>query len=409
MLAEGAKDKAEQFAKDHEFKAFKGADVNRAAWVKALKPIPREQWPPWVSLRDEWPKWAKLSQVTIVPFYDRTGLIYETLGTLNDALGQEILITFIVVVLMVMHLRSSVLIGMMLPLAVMLCFVTMKTFHVDANIVALSGIAIAIGTIVDMGIVVCENILRHLDEAPPEAPRLEVVHRAASEVGGAVLTAVATTIISFLPVFFMIGQEGKLFKPLAFTKSFALLASVVIALTVLPPAAHIIFCGRIRSKMIRAVLHALIAAAGVGLGIYGITRGSGLIIASGAGVLLMGLHSMFSSRLPKWLSRLAPWAANAVVVVLLAYVLSIYWQPLGPELGKARNFGFVAGMVGTLLGFFRLFQLAYPWLLRLCLAHKWIFSAMSAVVLVLGASPNEQASSNVPNAIVTEAARPSVL
>ncbi|MDY7011806.1 MAG: efflux RND transporter permease subunit, partial [Planctomycetota bacterium] len=94
-----------------------------------------------------------VSKVTIVPFYDRASLIYETLGTLNDALAQEILITFIVVIIMVMHLRSSVLIGGMLPLAVLLCFIAMKTFGVDANIVALSGIAIAIGTIVDMGIV----------------------------------------------------------------------------------------------------------------------------------------------------------------------------------------------------------------------------------------------------------------
>ena len=86
-----------------------------------------------------------VSKVTVVPFYDRTGLIYETLGTLNDALTQEILITCIVVILMVMHLRSSVLIGGLLPLAVLMCFIAMKYFGVDANIVALSGIAIAIG------------------------------------------------------------------------------------------------------------------------------------------------------------------------------------------------------------------------------------------------------------------------
>jgi Cu(I)/Ag(I) efflux system membrane protein CusA/SilA len=115
-----------------------------------------------------------VSKVTVVPFYDRTGLIYETLGTLNDALIQEILITCIVVILMVMHLRSSVLIGGLLPLAVLMCFIAMKYFGVDANIVALSGIAIAIGTMVDMGIVICENILRHLERASPDAPRLEV-------------------------------------------------------------------------------------------------------------------------------------------------------------------------------------------------------------------------------------------
>ncbi|MHC4158727.1 MAG: efflux RND transporter permease subunit, partial [Planctomycetota bacterium] len=213
------------FARANGFEAYVDTKINHESWLNYLRTTPP----------DQWPNWANISQVTVVPFYDRTGLIYETLGTLNDSLSQEILITCIVVILMVMHLRSSILIGGMLPLAVLLCFIAMKYFKVDANIVALSGIAIAIGTIVDMGIVVCENILRHLEKAPPETPKLEVVHRAASEVGSAVITAVATTVISFLPVFTMIGAEGKLFKPLAFTKTFALIASVVIALTVIPP------------------------------------------------------------------------------------------------------------------------------------------------------------------------------
>ncbi|MBT3762488.1 MAG: efflux RND transporter permease subunit, partial [Candidatus Marinimicrobia bacterium] len=106
-----------------------------------------------------------VSQVTVVPFYDRTGLIYETLGTLKHALQDEILITIIVILVMVMHFRTSLLISSMLPLTVLMVFVGMKLFKVDANIVALSGIAIAIGTIVDMGIVVMENILKHLEKA----------------------------------------------------------------------------------------------------------------------------------------------------------------------------------------------------------------------------------------------------
>ncbi|MDY6971842.1 MAG: efflux RND transporter permease subunit, partial [Thermodesulfobacteriota bacterium] len=100
------------------------------------------------------------SQVTVVPFYDRTGLINETLGTLNTALTEEIMVTIIVILFMLMHLRSSMLVAGLLPLAVLMCFIAMKLFKVDANIVALSGIAIAIGTMVDMGIVLCENILK---------------------------------------------------------------------------------------------------------------------------------------------------------------------------------------------------------------------------------------------------------
>ena len=102
------------------------------------------------------------SQITIVPFYDRTGLIYETLGTLNTALYEEILVTILVIIIAVWHLRSSILISALLPLAVLICFIGMKVFKVDANIVALSGIAIAIGTIVDMGVIVCENIFKLL-------------------------------------------------------------------------------------------------------------------------------------------------------------------------------------------------------------------------------------------------------
>jgi len=369
-------DDLRRYAREQGFDAYSGSEINHNAWVEHLRSLSEEQWP----------EWANISQVTIVPFYDRAGLIYETLGTLNDALAQEILITFIVVILMVLHLRSSLLIGTMLPLAVLLCFIAMKTFGVDANIVALSGIAIAIGTIVDMGIVISENILRHLDEAPPEVPRLEVIHRAAGEVGSAVLTAVATTVVSFLPVFTMIGAEGKLFKPLAFTKTFALIASVVIALTVLPAAAHVIFCGRIRGKTLRDILYGLLVAAGAALGAYGVVMVSFLITASGVALLLFGLYKAFEGFLPKRASGVATWGANLVVVLLVGYLLSAYWEPLGPERGAVRNFLFVAMLVGALLGFFRLFQLVYPWMLHRALAHKVIFSCVIGLVLLLGAT-----------------------
>jgi Cu(I)/Ag(I) efflux system membrane protein CusA/SilA len=184
-----ARESVGQYGTTNGFAAYSGTELNHDEWVKHLRSTDR----------DEWPEWVTTSQVTVVPFYDRTGLIYETLGTLNTALVEEILVTIIVILVMVMHLRSSILISALLPLAVLMCFIAMRVFGVDANIVALSGIAIAIGTMVDMGIILCENILTHLDDADPEEDRLEVVFRASSEVGGAVLTAVATTIVSFLP------------------------------------------------------------------------------------------------------------------------------------------------------------------------------------------------------------------
>ncbi len=356
-----------RFARDHGFEAYEGSDLNQDAWLAALRAMPRGQWP----------AWATISKVAIVPFYDRTGLIYETLGTLNDALAHEILITLIVVVLMVMHLRSSILIGSMLPLAVLLCFVAMRLFGVDANIVALSGIAIAIGTIVDMGVVVCENILRHQEQAPPDADRFQVVHRAASEVGGAVLTAVLTTIVSFLPVFFMIGAEGKLFRPLAFTKTFALLASAVIALTVLPPLAHSLFGLRISGRRMRWIVGGLLIAAAGAVGVL-LAWWIGLIIA------VPGLYLLVKGGLPESATKAAPWAANLAIVAVVVVLLSGYWEPLGPERGLVRNVIFVAGMVAALLGLFRLFQWVAPAVLRSCLAHKVPFLIATAVLMLVG-------------------------
>ena len=153
---------------------------------------------------------GRTSRLTIVPFYDRTELIEETLGTLEEALSLEILITILVIVVMVFNLRASVLISGLLPVAVLMVFVSMKLFGVDANIVALSGIAIAIGTMVDVGVILSENIIRHLEEnrdrkQAEQFPINTVVYNATAEVSGAILTAVLTTIISFIPVFTMIG------------------------------------------------------------------------------------------------------------------------------------------------------------------------------------------------------------
>ena len=117
---------------------------------------------------DQRPEWLRYSKLTIVPFYDRSGLIQETLGTLGSAINAEILVTIIVILVMVRHLASSVLISGLLPLAALMTFIAMRQFGVDANIVALSGIAIAIGSMVDMGIVICENILQKLKQAETE-------------------------------------------------------------------------------------------------------------------------------------------------------------------------------------------------------------------------------------------------
>ena len=175
-----------------------------------------------------------VSKVRIVPFYDRSGLIHETLGTLDKALYAEILITIIVILLMLRNFRTSVIIASMLPGAILLCFVFMKIIGISANIVALAGIAIAIGAVVDVGIVMCENVIRHLKENKDKLPAGIVVQRALTEVAGPVSTAVLTTVISFLPIFFLQYTEGKLFRPLAWTKTITLSCSLILGLTLLP-------------------------------------------------------------------------------------------------------------------------------------------------------------------------------
>jgi Cu(I)/Ag(I) efflux system membrane protein CusA/SilA len=318
-----------------------------------------------------------VSQIKIVPFYDRTGLIYETLGTLNNALVEEILVTIIVVLIMVLHLRSSILISGLLPVAVLMVFIAMKQFGVDANIVALSGIAIAIGTMVDLGVVISENILKHLDEAEPDESKLEVIFRATSEVGSAVLTAVATTVVSFLPVFTMEAAEGKLFKPLAFTKTFALIASVIVALTIIPPFAQLLFTGKIKSQKLRRNIHIALIFVGI-FSMFALKWWIGVIL-----VLIGGFH-FFELRVPtsqrKWLSYIP--VGFAVLIVIL--FLTDHWLPLGPEKGLILNLFFVGLLIGGLLALFIVFQHYYSPLLKWVLDHKLAFLSIPSVVVLLG-------------------------
>ncbi|MBI4559623.1 MAG: efflux RND transporter permease subunit [Candidatus Hydrogenedentes bacterium] len=359
----------EQIAKAQGFEAYGSAEIDPAAWMQWLRSHERAQWPEWITT----------SQVTIIPYYDRTGLIYETLGTLNSAILEEVIITIIVIIVMVTHLRSSILISSVLPLAVLMSFIGMKTFGIDANIVSLSGIAIAIGTIVDMGIIICENILKHLDAADPKEDRLHVVFRASSEVGSAVLTAISTTVVSFLPVFTMIGAEGKLFKPLAFTKTFALAASVIVALTIIPALAHILLAGRLSSKkLMKGMLIALLVAGAV----------IALTVAWWAGLVIIGfsLYYLFVDRLPERYRKFGPWVANGVALLLVGIVLTNHWLPLGPDKGLALNLGFVTLVIGGLLSTYLVMQWTYRYVLGFFLAHKLIYLSMPVALVLAGLS-----------------------
>ncbi|MFP6582055.1 MAG: efflux RND transporter permease subunit [Candidatus Hydrogenedentota bacterium] len=316
------------------------------------------------------------SRVTIVPFYDRSNLIHETLGTLSTALTQEILVTIIVVLVMVFHLRSSILISGLLPLAVLMSFIAMHTFGVDANVVALSGIAIAIGTMVDMGVVVCENILKHLDTMEEDEPTSKVILRATVEVGSAVLTAVMTTIVSFLPVFTMEAAEGKLFKPLAFTKTFAILASVIVALMIIPPVAHLMFARRSRLERLRVI-------GNIALVLLGIVLALKLSLWAGMLVTVVGLYRLAETYLPPIVRSSSRYVLTSTIALLVAVVLAREWAPLGPEQGWLNGV-FVIGLIGGILTIAYIIQWVYVPVLRFCLANKALFLSIPSVLVLFG-------------------------
>ncbi len=322
-----------------------------------------------------------VSKVTIVPFYDRTGLIKETLGTLQDGLFHEILIAIIVVIVLMMNLRASILISSLLPIGVLVTFIAMKQFGVDANIVALSGIAIAIGVMVDVGIVFTENIIRHLEIEENKSLNgkklLEVIYTAAVEVASAIITALSTTIVSFLPVFAMEAAEGKLFKPLAFTKTFALLASLAIGIVIIPPLAHTLFSIRFDKKRIKRTLGYSLIASGV---ILSIATGNYLAMALTA----FGVNNLLEHRWRRHQRNYSNYITIAITLCIIIYFLCIEWLPLGPKNSTMINFLFVIGIVGTVLGTLMTIVHYYSVILKWCLHNKWKFLSLPILIVLFG-------------------------
>lgn len=188
----------------------------------------------------------ELDGIKIKGIYDRTELVDQTISTLTEALIQEIAITIAVIILFLLHVRASLVVATTLPIAVLMAFIAMNTFGVDANIMSLAGIAIAIGTMVDMGIIISENVFRGIADWEKagrpngEEGRMETIVQMTREVAPAMITAVSTTIISFLPVFFLTGRDFRLFAPLAWTKTFSLMASLIVAVVLVPPLARLL-------------------------------------------------------------------------------------------------------------------------------------------------------------------------
>lgn len=326
------------------------------------------------------------SQLTIVPFYDRSDLIYETLGTLEEALSLEILITILVVIVMVYNLRASLLISSLLPISVLMVFIAMRYFGVDANIVALSGIAIAIGTMVDLGIILSENIIKHINEAPPDKKLIEIIYDGASEVATAILTAVSTTIVSFIPIFTMQAAEGKLFGPLAFTKSFALIAALIVSLLIMPTLAHWFFGFKIKNTKLKKYGSYILLIIGIIALIVG-QNWAGLILilfgAIGVAKKTIDNRNISLASVPKFLLE---YAEIITVLFAVVWLLAKYWLPLGASQSLLLNFVFVSVLVGAILGAFTLLEFQYKKILTWCLNNKLKFLALPTVLILLAAN-----------------------
>lgn len=321
-----------------------------------------------------------VSKITVVPFYDRTGLIKETIGTLETSLSHEILICIIVIIVLVLNLRASVVIASMLPIAVLSTFIIMRYTGIAANIVALSGIAIAIGVMVDVGVVFVESIIRYMEMPENRGIRkgkamVNLIYKAVSEVSGAIATAMITTIVSFLPVFVMEAQEGKMFSPLAYTKTYALASAFVLGLILLPTLSYILFSVRIDSKRIRKVLNYILIAAGVLLSVL-------YSNIPALGLTAVGLNNLLAHRWKK--PGISNYINIGIALVVATYFLAEEWLPMGPQKGIIVNLLFVTGCIAIILALLWLLVIYYERILRWCLNNRWKFMLLPIATILCG-------------------------
>jgi len=278
------------------------------------------------------------SKVQIIPFYDRSVLIEETIETLKIALSHEILICVLVVTFLVFRLRASMVIASLLPIAVLATFIVMKIIGIEANVVALSGIAIAIGVVLDVGIVVVESVLKELDKREAEVKdvktKIKIIEDSIKSIAAPLITGMATTIIGFLPVFFLTAQEGKLFHPLAYTKTFAMISALLLGFAILPAVSYY--------------------------------------------VLFRIPH------LPAKFGKNALPIFRIFVIAAATVFLVFEWLPLGYSAGFAWNLVFVVVSIAAILAALWSLVFYYEKILRWCLANKFLFLLLPLVIVIFG-------------------------
>jgi Cu(I)/Ag(I) efflux system membrane protein CusA/SilA len=296
-----------------------------------------------------------LEGVEVVPVYDRTGLIDETVSTLTESLREELIITAVVIVIFLLHIRASLIVAVTLPMAVLMTFIGMRLFGIDANIMSLAGIAIAIGEVADLGIIISENVYQHLTawetsratNQEDRRSRVDVIIDAAYEVAPAVMTGVSTTIVSFLPVFFLTGRDEKLFTPLAWTKTFAMFAALLVAVLLVPALCRLLLHSA-RWPLWRGAIVAAVA------GLAGVI----------ATVVFWGPWLDQAMAIPLWATA----AGAGLLTALLTLVMTR--ERLRPVEENPTS---------------RLILWMYEPILRFLLSHKFTFMALPALIILLGA------------------------
>ncbi len=253
--------------------------------------------------------------VTIEAVYDRSDLIHRAIATLKKTLFEESVVVALVCVLFLLHVRSALVAILMLPVGVLIAFILMRWLGLNSNIMSLGGIAIAIGAMVDAAIVMIENTHKHIERAPPDAPRLPLIINACREVGPALFFSLLIITVSFLPVFTLEAQEGRMFQPLAYTKTFAMAGAALLSVTLVPVLMLLFVRGRILPE-----------------------------------------HRNPVNRLLIWIYRpiiagVMRWKKATLFVALLALGITVYpWSKLGSEFMPALNEGSLLYMPASLPG-----------------------------------------------------------
>ena len=198
--------------------------------------------------------------VTLTPVYDRSKLIYRAISNLRETLLEECVIVALVCLVFLAHARSALVAIVMLPIGVLIAFTAMRALGLNSNIMSLGGIAIAIGAMVDAAIVMIENAHKHLERLPADAPRLPAIIAACREVGPALFFSLLVITVSFLPVFTLEAQEGRMFRPLAFTKTFSMAGAALLSITLVPVLMVLFLRGKIPSEQSNPLVRGLIWA-----------------------------------------------------------------------------------------------------------------------------------------------------